>query len=70
MGFLDKAKEVLSENADKVEAAIDKAGDIIDEKTQGKFKEAVDKVQETAKSAVDKTAEAAKNVTDKGNQQT
>ncbi|WP_059016906.1 antitoxin [Mycobacterium sp. M26] len=70
MGFLDKAKEVLSENADKVEAAIDKAGDIIDEKTQGKFKEAVDKVQETAKSAVDNTAEAAKNVTDKGNQQT
>lgn len=70
MGFLDKAKEVLSENADNVEAAIDKAGDIIDEKTQGKFKEAVDKVQETAKSAVDKTAEAAKNVTDKGNQQT
>jgi len=70
MGFLDKAKEVLSENADKVEAAIDKAGDIIDEKTQGKFKEAVDKVQETANSAVDKTAEAAKNVTDKGNQQT
>ena len=33
MGFLDKAKEVLTENVDKVEQAIDKAGDIIDEKT-------------------------------------
>lgn len=65
MGFLDKAKEVLSENADKVEAAIDKAGDIIDEKTQGKFKDAVDKVQETAKSAVEKGAEAVKDATDK-----
>ena len=52
MGFLDKAKEVLHENAEKVEAAIDKAGDIIDEKTQGKFKDTVDKVQDAAKSAV------------------
>ena len=34
MGFLDKAKEVLHENAEKVEQAIDKAGDFIDEKTQ------------------------------------
>ena len=28
MGFLDKAKKLLSQNADKVETAIDKAGDI------------------------------------------
>jgi uncharacterized protein YjbJ (UPF0337 family) len=54
MGFLDKAKEVLTENVDKVEQAIDKAGDIIDEKTQGKFKETVDKVQDAAKNIVDK----------------
>jgi hypothetical protein len=70
MGFLDKAKEVLSENAEKVEAAIDKAGDIIDDKTQGKFKETVDKVQDAAKSAVEKGSEAVKNVTDKGENQT
>ncbi len=54
MGFLDKAKEVLTENVDKVEQAIDKAGDVIDEKTQGKFKETVDKVQDAAKNIVDK----------------
>ncbi|ORW05394.1 antitoxin [Mycobacterium kyorinense] len=54
MGFLDKAKSLLSQNADKVEQAIDKAGDIIDDKTGGKYKDAVDKVQDAAKKAVDK----------------
>ncbi|BBX29408.1 antitoxin [Mycolicibacterium alvei] len=54
MGFLDKAKDLLSENAEKVEQAIDKAGDVIDEKTQGKFSGAVDKAQEAAKNAINK----------------
>lgn len=54
MGFLDKAKSLLSQNADKVEQAIDKAGDIVDQKTSGKYKDAVDKVQDAAKKAVDK----------------
>jgi uncharacterized protein YjbJ (UPF0337 family) len=68
MGFLDKAlgktKEVLSENADKVGQAIDKAGDIIDEKTKGKYSSTVDKVQDAAKNVVEK------NRTDKGDEQT
>ena len=34
--------------------AIDKAGDILDDKTQGRYKDTVDKVQEEAKKAVDK----------------
>lgn len=54
MGLLDKVKGLLSQNADKVDAAIDKAGDIVDEKTQGKYKDTVDKVREAAKNAVDK----------------
>ena len=54
MGFLDKAKNLLSQNADKVEQAIDKAGDVIDEKTQGKFSGAVDKAQDAAKNALNK----------------
>ncbi|MDF3338998.1 antitoxin [Mycolicibacterium septicum] len=54
MGFLDKAKDLLSQNADKVEQAIDKAGDVIDEKTQGKYSGAVDKAQEAAKNAINK----------------
>jgi hypothetical protein len=55
MGFLDKIKSLASKNADKVEMAIDKAGDIVDQKTQGKYAGQVDKAQEAAKKAVDKT---------------
>ena len=55
MGFLDKIKNLASKNADKVEMAIDKAGDIVDQKTQGKYAGQVDKVQDAAKKAVDKT---------------
>jgi nitrogen-specific signal transduction histidine kinase len=49
MGFLDKAKELLSQNADKVEMAIDKAGEFVDDKTQGKYSDTIHKVQEEAK---------------------
>jgi MT0933-like antitoxin protein len=47
-------KDLLSKNADKVDTAIDKAGDVVDDKTQGKYKDTVDKVQEEAKRALDK----------------
>jgi hypothetical protein len=52
MGFLDKAKDLLSQNADKVDAAIDKAGEFVDSKTEGKYKDTVNKVQEAAKDAL------------------
>jgi hypothetical protein len=52
MAFLDKLKTVLSKNADKVDSAIDKAGDLVDKKTQGKYAQHVDKAQSTAKKAV------------------
>jgi hypothetical protein len=55
MGFLDKVKGLVAQNADKVETVIDKAGDIVDKKTQGKYTGQVDKVAEAAKKAVDKT---------------
>ena len=55
MGFLDKLKNLASKNAVKVDTAIDKAGDIVDQKTQGKYADKVDKVQDAAKKAVDKT---------------
>lgn len=54
MGFLDKAKDLLSQNADKVDTVIDKAGDMIDEKTQGKYTQHVDKAQDAAKNAIRK----------------
>ena len=55
MGLVDKVKNLLSKNADKVETAIDKAGDVVDQKTQGKYTDTVNKVQDAAKKAVDKT---------------
>ena len=55
MGLIDKVKDLLSKNADKVETAIDKAGDVVDQKTQGKYADKVDKVQDAAKKVVDKT---------------
>jgi hypothetical protein len=54
MAFLDKVKNLLASNADKVDTAINKAGDIVDQKTQGKYTSTVDKVQDAAKKAVDK----------------
>jgi hypothetical protein len=61
IGFLDKAKDLLAQNADKVDTAIDKAGEFVDSKTQGKYKDTVNKVQEAAKNAL--------NDGDEGNQQ-
>jgi hypothetical protein len=54
MAFLNKVKDLLAKNADKVDTAIDKAADIVDQKTQGKYADKVDKVQDAAKKAVDK----------------
>ncbi len=56
MGFLDKAKDLLAQtvenNIDTVGAAIDKAGEFVDSKTEGKYKDTVNKVQEAAKNAL------------------
>ena len=49
MGILDKAKELLSQNADTVGMAIDKAGEFVDDKTQGKYSDTIHTVQEEAK---------------------
>jgi len=49
MGLLDKAKDLLSQNADTVGQAIDKAGEFVDDKTQGKYSDTIHKVQEEAK---------------------
>lgn len=53
MGFLDTVKKLVGQNANKVETAIDKVGDVVDKKTQGKYASHVDKAQDAAKKAVD-----------------
>jgi hypothetical protein len=57
VGILDRAKDLLSQNADKVEMAIDKAGKFVDDKTQGKYSDTIHKVQEEAKKVAGNTAE-------------
>jgi hypothetical protein len=53
MGILDKAKDLLAQNADKVGTAIDKAGELVDEKTKGKYSDTIHKMAEEAKKVVD-----------------
>jgi hypothetical protein len=51
MAFLDKLKNLIAKNPDKAHTVIDKAGDMFDKKTQGKYAQHVDKAQEAARKA-------------------
>jgi hypothetical protein len=48
MGFLDDAEKFADEHDDQVDAAIEKAGDVADKQTGGKFAGQVDKAQDFA----------------------
>ena len=54
MGFLDKAKDAVTANADKADDAIDKAADFVDDKTGGKHHDKIEDVAEKAKGLLDK----------------
>ena len=56
MGWKDwfsKGKDVAADNKEAVEDGIDKAGDMIDDKTGGQHSEHVDKGQDMAKDYVE-----------------
>lgn len=53
MGFLDKAKDLLGKHEEKVESAIDKVAEVVDEKTGGKHTDKIEKGVEAAKGFVD-----------------
>jgi hypothetical protein len=53
MGLLDKIKELAGQHADKVEGAIDKVAEVVDEKTGGKYADKIDQGVEAAKGFVD-----------------
>ncbi|BBZ64451.1 hypothetical protein MMON_57520 [Mycolicibacterium monacense] len=55
MAFLDKVKNWVSKNPDKAGSAIEKAGDLFDQKTKGKYADKVNKAQSAAKDYVHKT---------------
>jgi MT0933-like antitoxin protein len=65
MSLLDKVKGILGKNIQKVEQVVDKAGDLVDERTGGKFKGAVDKVQDAAKNAAGRITKDDKDDKDK-----
>jgi hypothetical protein len=52
MGLLDKAKDLLAQNAEAVETVIDKAAEFVDDKTQRKYSDTIHTVQDEAKKAV------------------
>ncbi|NLV79137.1 MAG: antitoxin [Rhodococcus sp.] len=51
-GLVGKGKEFAAQNPDKVNDAIEKAGDVADEKTGGKYAQHVDKAQDAARKAL------------------
>jgi len=53
MGLFDKVKNLAGQHADKVEGALDKVAEVVDEKTGGKYADQIDKGVEAAKGFVD-----------------
>ena len=54
MGFMDKVKGMLSGHRDQAERGIEKGGDMIDDRTGGKYADQVDKGQDAARDALGK----------------
>ena len=54
MGVFDSIADAAKQHEAKIEEGIEKVGDLIDEKTGGKFADQVDKVQDLANQGLDK----------------
>ena len=52
MGLFDKVKNLAGQHADKVEGALDKMAEVVDERTGGKYADQIDKGVEAAKGFV------------------
>lgn len=66
MGFLDKlnlkklrgqATDIAEKHGDKIADGVDKATDMVDDKTGGKFTDKLDQVDDKAADAIEKLAE-------------
>jgi hypothetical protein len=53
MSIVDKVKEMLGGHTDKAKDAVDKAGDMVDDKTGGKYADKVDMAQDKAKDFIE-----------------
>ena len=54
MSFMEKVKGMLGQNPDKAKQAVDKAGDMVDERTGGKHAKQVDMAQDKANDFIDR----------------
>jgi hypothetical protein len=57
MGLMDKVKSWFGQHADQADAGIEKAGDAVDDKTDGKYAEQVDKGQDVARDQLGKLSD-------------
>jgi hypothetical protein len=55
MSLMDKAKSLLSGNKNTAKGAVDKGGDVVDEKTGGKYEGKVDTAQQKADDYIDRS---------------
>ena len=63
----DKAEEIAEDHGDKIADGLEKAGDLVDEKTDGKHSEQIDTAVDKAQRLVERLAEDAnKGGDDKG----
>lgn len=51
--FVDKAKDLATEHDDKIDAAAEKLGDLVDDKTGGKYSDKIDTGVEKLQGLVD-----------------
>jgi hypothetical protein len=49
MSLFDKAKELAGKHEDKIAKGLDKAAEVVDQKTGGKHRDKIDKIVEEAK---------------------
>lgn len=54
MSVMDKLKQMLKGHEDQAGQGIDRAGDFVDEKTQGKYSSQVDTAQDKLKEQLDR----------------
>lgn len=54
MGLMDDIKKAAADHEDKIEAAIEKIGDLVDQKTGSKYADKVDQAQGLANDQLDK----------------
>ncbi|WP_329256495.1 antitoxin [Streptomyces sp. NBC_01478] len=58
----DKAEEIAEDHGDTIAGGLEKAGDLVDEKTDGKHSEQIDTVVDKAQALLERLAEDAKDV--------